>query len=71
MSHRNRYDRKKTSYHVQRKGMAPLGTTLQRSTADSLPSAKQTEQARQAFQKWLAGVIAESVVKSRKGADND
>lgn len=63
--------KQKVSYHVQHRGMGTLGTTLQRSAADSLPSAKQTERARLVFQKWLAGVIAESVVKARKGADND
>ena len=71
MDRKKKRTKVKVSYDVHRKGMGPLGTTQQRSTAGSPPSAKQTERGRQAFQKWLAGVIAESVVKSRKGADND
>jgi len=51
--------------------MAPLGTTLQRNTVGSPPSAKQTERAQQALQKWLAGVIAERAVKMLRGTEND
>jgi len=74
MRYRNRCDRKEKqvfSYHVRGQGMAPLGTTLQRNTVGSPPSAKQTERAQQALQKWLAGVIEERAVKMLRGTEND